>query len=129
MTKTNLDLAKQVEAVSREAGEIIMGFYRGSFTVTNKKDDSPLTQADLAAHKHISAALEKLTPDIPVLSEEAADIPWPVRRDWKRHWLVDPLDGTREFVKRNDDFTVNIALVEDGEPVLGVVHVPVFNVS
>lgn len=129
MSEINLDLAKRVEAISREAGEIIMGFYRNTFTVTQKSDDSPLTQADLAAHKHISAALEKLTPDIPVLSEEAADISWEVRKGWKRHWLVDPLDGTREFVKRNDDFTVNIALVEDGEPVLGVVHVPVFNVS
>lgn len=129
MSEINLELAKRVEAISREAGELIMGFYRSSFTVTHKSDDSPLTQADLAAHKHISAALEALTPDIPVISEEAANIPWDVRRSWKRHWLVDPLDGTREFVKRNDDFTVNIALIEDGEPVLGVVHVPVFNVS
>ncbi|PTU30232.1 3'(2'),5'-bisphosphate nucleotidase CysQ [Stenotrophobium rhamnosiphilum] len=125
----NLDLAKKIVAISQEAGEIIMGFYRTSFTVTQKSDDSPLTQADLAAHKYISAALEKLTPDIPVLSEEAANIPYEVRKSWKRYWLVDPLDGTREFVKRNDDFTVNIALVEDGEAIIGVVHVPVFNIS
>lgn len=122
----NSELARKVLDISHEAGEHIMGFYRGSFTVTQKDDDSPLTQADLAAHRHISAALAALTPDIPVLSEEAADIPFDVRRNWKRYWLVDPLDGTREFVKRNDDFTVNIALVEDGEPVIGIVHVPVF---
>lgn len=129
MSEINLELARKVVAISREAGELIMDFYSGSFTVTQKSDDSPLTQADLAAHKHISAALQALTPEIPVLSEEAANIPWDVRRSWKRYWLVDPLDGTREFVKRHDDFTVNIALIEDGEPVLGVVHVPVFNVS
>lgn len=125
----NLELAKKALAISQEAGELIMGFYRSTFTVTHKEDDSPLTQADLAAHKHISAALEALTPDIPVLSEEAANISWEVRKGWKRYWLVDPLDGTREFVKRNDDFTVNIALIEEGEPVIGVVHVPVFNIS
>lgn len=125
----SLDLARKALIVSQQAGEIIMGFYRGSFSVTHKSDDSPLTQADLAAHRHISAALKTLTPDIPVLSEEAADIPWEVRKTWKRYWLVDPLDGTREFVKRNDDFTVNIALIEEGEAVIGVVHVPVFNTS
>ncbi|MES2490875.1 MAG: 3'(2'),5'-bisphosphate nucleotidase CysQ [Pseudomonadota bacterium] len=125
----NLDLAKKVVAISQEAGELIMGFYRSSFTVTQKSDDSPLTQADLAAHKYISAALEKLTPDIPVLSEEAANISYEVRKSWKRYWLVDPLDGTREFVKRNDDFTVNIALIEEGEAIIGVVHVPAFNMS
>lgn len=129
MSDMSLELAKKVLAISQEAGELIMGFYRSSFTVTHKADDSPLTQADMAAHKHISAALEKLTPDIPVLSEEAANIDFEVRKTWQRYWLVDPLDGTREFVKRNDDFTVNIALIENGEPVIGVVHVPVFNMS
>jgi 3'(2'), 5'-bisphosphate nucleotidase len=125
----NLDLAKQVLAISRVAGERIMEFYRASFTVTQKDDHSPLTQADMAAHHYITAALKKLTPEIPILSEEAADIPYAVRRLWTRHWLVDPLDGTREFIKRNDDFTVNIALVENGEPVLGVVHIPALDVS
>ena len=125
----NLDLAKKALAISQEAGELILEIYRTSFTVTHKSDDSPLTQADLTAHKHISAALEKLTPDIPVLSEEAADISYEVRKSWKRYWLVDPLDGTREFVNRRDDFTVNIALIEEGEPVIGIVHVPVFNTS
>lgn len=129
MSEINLELARQVVAISREAGELIMAFYRGSFTVTQKSDDSPLTQADLAAHQYINAALAALTPEIPVLSEEAANIPWAVRKGWKRYWLVDPLDGTREFVKRHDDFTVNIALVEDGEPLIGVVHAPVFNAS
>jgi len=124
-----LELAKQALVISKEAGELIMGFYRGSFTVTHKSDDSPLTQADLAAHKHISAALAQLTPDIPVLSEEAADIPFNVRKTWKRYWLVDPLDGTREFVRRSEDFTVNIALIENGDPAIGVVHVPALNMS
>ncbi|TXH03047.1 MAG: 3'(2'),5'-bisphosphate nucleotidase CysQ [Nevskiaceae bacterium] len=125
----SFELARHVLTIACEAGERIMTFYRGEFTVTQKEDDSPLTQADLAAHRHITAALQALTPDIPVLSEEAADIPYATRRTWPRHWLVDPLDGTREFVKRNDDFTVNIALVENGEPVIGVVHVPALDVS
>lgn len=125
----NLELAKKALAISQEAGELILEFYRSAFTVTHKSDDSPLTQADLAAHRHISAALEKLTPDIPVLSEEAANIPYEVRKSWERYWLVDPLDGTREFVNRRDDFTVNIALIENGEPIIGIVHVPVFNTS
>src|SRR3546814_13459112 len=80
-----------------------MAIYRGEFAVTRKNDDSPLTQADLAAHRHILAALHALTPDIPVLSEEAADIPYPTRSRWSRYWLVDPLDGTKEFIKSNDE--------------------------
>lgn len=113
--------------LAREAGAAIMDVYGGDFSVQAKDDDSPLTQADLASHRLIVAGLRALTPDIPVLSEEDAGIPWSVRRAWRRHWLVDPLDGTREFVKRNGEFTVNIALVEDGRPVLGVVYAPVFD--
>ncbi len=89
-----------------------------------KADDSPLTAADRASHHAIVSALGELTPDIPILSEEAADIPYSVRRDWQEYWLVDPLDGTKEFIKRNGEFTVNIALIQDSVPVLGVVHVP-----
>ncbi len=111
--------------LAREAGDAILSVYARDFSVQTKDDDSPLTQADLASHRIIVDGLRRLAPDIPVLSEEDADIPWQVRRQWTRHWLVDPLDGTREFVKKNGEFTVNIALIEDGRPVLGVVFAPV----
>lgn len=110
--------------ISREAGNRILEIYRSDFAVDHKGDDSPLTQADLAAHAHITAALSRLTPNLPVLSEEAANIAYEIRQTWRRYWLVDPLDGTKEFIKRNGEFTVNIALIEDGAPVLGVVHAP-----
>lgn len=126
----NNTLAQQVLTVARDAGEKIMAVYRSAdFSVTHKGDDSPLTQADLAAHHHIVAALARLTPDIPVLSEEAADIPYATRKIWPRYWLVDPLDGTKEFIKRNDEFTVNIALIENGEPTMGAVHAPALSLS
>jgi 3'(2'), 5'-bisphosphate nucleotidase len=121
------DLREACIALSLDAGAAILEVYAQDFPVEVKADDSPLTQADLASHRIIVAGLRALTPDIPVLSEEDADIPWSVRRTWRRHWLVDPLDGTREFVKKNGEFTVNIALVEDGRPVLGVVYAPVFD--
>ena len=89
-----------------------------------KEDDSPLTRADLASHRLIKARLERLTPRVPVLSEESKAAPYDERRAWSLFWLVDPLDGTKEFVKRNGEFTVNIALVQGGKPVLGVVHAP-----
>ena len=114
-----------VAAIARRAGEAILAVYEGEFAVTHKDDRSPLTEADLAAHRVIDAALGELDSSLPVLSEESAHIPWAQRREWQRYWLVDPLDGTREFVKRNGEFTVNIALVERGVPVLGVVHAPV----
>ncbi|MFT4045478.1 MAG: 3'(2'),5'-bisphosphate nucleotidase CysQ [Solimonas sp.] len=125
-------LAGWLEAVARlavEAGERIMAVYRSDFTVTTKDDQSPLTQADLAAHRHLAAGLAALTPDLPLLSEEDADIPYATRRQWTRYWLVDPLDGTKEFVRHNGDFTVNVALIERGAPVLGVIHAPVHGVS
>ncbi|MDE2271352.1 MAG: 3'(2'),5'-bisphosphate nucleotidase CysQ [Xanthomonadaceae bacterium] len=111
--------------LARRAGAAILEVYAGSFAVEHKADDSPLTAADMASHRAIVAGLRELTPDIPVLSEESRDIAWGVRRDWQRYWLVDPLDGTREFIKRNGEFTVNIALIEDHAPVLGVVLIPV----
>ena len=113
--------------LARRAGDAIMAVYARDFDVEFKGDDSPLTQADLASHHVIVDGLRALAPDIPVLSEEDAGIAWETRRGWARHWLVDPLDGTREFVKKNGEFTVNIALVEDGRPVLGVVYAPVFD--
>ena len=101
-----------------------MKTYDGPAEVETKEDDSPLTQADRAAHNCIVAALEQLTPDIPVLSEESEGIPTEERLGWKRFWLVDPLDGTKEFIKKTGQFTVNIALVEGGVPTRGVVYAP-----
>ena len=118
------DLREAVIALARSAGAAIMEVYRQDFTVEHKDDRSPLTAADLAAHRIIVAGLEKLTPDVPVLSEESASLPWSERGPWTRYWLVDPLDGTREFVKKNGEFTVNIALIENHEPVFGVVYAP-----
>jgi len=117
-------LREAVIAIAREAGAAIMDVYRQDFAVEHKDDRSPLTQADLAAHRIIVAGLELLTPGVPVLSEESATLPWSERESWTRYWLVDPLDGTREFVKKNGEFTVNIALIENHEPVFGVVHAP-----
>jgi 3'(2'), 5'-bisphosphate nucleotidase len=110
--------------VAAQAGEAIMRIYDAPFAVERKLDDSPLTLADLESQKIILAALSRLTPDVPVLSEESAQAPWIERRAWRELWVVDPLDGTREFVKRNGEFTVNIALVVDHEPVLGLVAAP-----
>lgn len=111
--------------IAKLAGEAILAVYQRDFSVEQKADQSPLTEADLAAHRLIVAALQRLTPDIPVLSEESADIPYATRRQWVRYWLVDPLDGTREFIRRNGEFTVNIALIEQGKPRQGVVYAPV----
>ncbi len=121
-------LLPELLLLARQAGAAIMDIYRSDdFGATAKADASPLTLADLAAHRTIVAGLHKLTPDIPVLSEEDSNIPYSVRSQWTRFWLVDPLDGTKEFIKRNGEFTVNIALVENGVPVLGVVYAPVLD--
>lgn len=117
-----------VIAIAREAGDAIMQVYRGNIEIQHKADHSPLTEADLAAHQIIEHGLNRLTPQIPVLSEESAAIPYGIRSGWTRYWLVDPLDGTREFIKRNGEFTVNIALIEEGRPVLGVVYAPAMDV-
>jgi 3'(2'), 5'-bisphosphate nucleotidase len=119
------ELAQTCCAIARDAGAAIMRIYAGDFAVEHKDDNSPLTAADLAAHRTIVDRLRALTPHIPVLSEESAEqAGWSERRDWTRYWLVDPLDGTREFVKRNGEFTVNIALIEQHRPTLGVVFAP-----
>ncbi|HEY5790663.1 MAG TPA: 3'(2'),5'-bisphosphate nucleotidase CysQ [Gammaproteobacteria bacterium] len=122
-------LLPAVRALGEAAGREIMAIYATEFKVRQKDDDSPLTAADMAAHHAIVDGLRALTPELPVLSEESADIPFEVRRTWPRYWLIDPLDGTREFVKRNGEFTVNIALIDGHEPVLGVVHVPVSGIG
>jgi len=114
-----------VRALALQASERILEIYGMSFAVTSKDDQSPLTAADLAAHRIIVAGLQKLTPEIPVLSEESSVAPFAERSNWRRYWLVDPLDGTKEFVQRNGQFTVNIALIHNHEPVFGVVRVPV----
>jgi 3'(2'), 5'-bisphosphate nucleotidase len=116
---------EEVIAIARQAGEAIMQIYdSGDIAIQHKHDHSPLTMADMAAHQIIESRLEALTPQITVLSEESAALPYAVRSQWKRYWLVDPLDGTREFIKRNGEFTVNIALIEHGKPILGVVYAP-----
>ena len=107
------------------AGAAIMRVYGDrDFAVQRKEDNSPLTLADLESQRHIIAGLTELTPDIPILSEESAQAPWAERKNWRELWVVDPLDGTREFVKRNGEFTVNIALVVEHEPVLGMIAAP-----
>ncbi|RPE75463.1 3'(2'),5'-bisphosphate nucleotidase CysQ [Vulcaniibacterium tengchongense] len=119
-------LREDVIALARDAAAAILGIYDSDFAVQHKDDDSPLTAADLAAHRCIVDGLARLTPDIPVLSEESAhEVSLGLRRQWRRLWLVDPLDGTREFVKRNGEFTVNIALIEDGVATYGIVQAPV----
>jgi len=123
------DYLSEVRVLAQQAGEKILAIYNTDFSVKEKDDQSPLTAADMASHKAIVAGLQSLTPAIPVLSEEAAKIPFEERCHWQSYWLIDPLDGTKEFIKRNGEFTVNIALVQDGVPVLGVVHVPVSGVT
>jgi 3'(2'), 5'-bisphosphate nucleotidase len=130
MSAASPKLLDEVAGIARAAAAEILTVYAAEDAGTTLKgDDSPLTLADLAAHRLIAAALGKLTPDIPMLSEEAADIPYAQRASWRRYWLVDPLDGTKEFLSRNGQFTVNIALVEDHVPSLGIVHVPVSDTS
>lgn len=122
----NLDVdIVSVCEIAKAAGKAILSVYDGDHAVEYKDDKSPLTAADKASHEVIMAGLQKYFPEIPILSEEGADIPYEERKDWSRFWCVDPLDGTKEFIKRNGEFTVNIALIEDGHPVAGVVYVPV----
>lgn len=110
--------------IADQASERVLHIYQSDFKVDYKADQSPITAADLASHEVIVQGLRKLTPDTPILSEEGADIPWEERKHWRRFWLIDPIDGTRDFTQRTGEFTVNIALIEDGEPVLGVVTAP-----
>ncbi|MCZ6704140.1 MAG: 3'(2'),5'-bisphosphate nucleotidase CysQ [Ignavibacteria bacterium] len=115
-------------AVAVEAGIAILEVYNSDdFEVELKSDNSPLTRADLASHDLIKQKLTLLYPDIPILSEEGKEIEFDKRKEWDKFWMIDPLDGTKEFIKRNGDFTVNIALIENKKPVLGVIHVPVTN--
>jgi 3'(2'), 5'-bisphosphate nucleotidase len=117
-------LADSLMPVVERASAAIMEIYDGAFAVQRKDDNSPLTLADLESQRLIIEGLKLLTPDIPILAEESAAAPWAQRQTWRELWVVDPLDGTREFVKRNGEFTINIALVVQHEPVLGVVSAP-----
>ena len=119
------ELVSELIALTEAAGAAILEVYETEFDVETKSDESPLTQADLASHRTIEAGLAALTPEIPLFSEESELPPFEERRAWSRYWLVDPLDGTKEFVNRNGEFTVNIALIDNQQPVLGIVGVPV----
>lgn len=116
-------LLEPVIDITREAGDAIMAIYQKDFSIYEKSDQSPLTEADLAAHKIIVEQLAKVA-EYPILSEESANIDWSERQGWQTYWLVDPLDGTKEFIKKNGEFTVNIALIHEGKPILGVVNAP-----
>lgn len=115
---------EQLIQLALAAGEAVMEIYAGPVEVTAKEDQSPLTLADRRAHGMIEERLRELDPDTPLLSEEGREIPFAERRGWTRFWLVDPLDGTKEFIKKNGEFTINIALIEGGYPVWGVVNAP-----
>ncbi len=119
------ELPRRIGDIARAAGAAILDIYHSDFAVQTKDDQSPLTAADMAAQQVIVAALSQLEPRLPILSEEGKALPWSERQGWTRYWLVDPLDGTREFVKRNGEFTVNIALIDERRSVLGVVLAPV----
>ncbi|MDU0355527.1 3'(2'),5'-bisphosphate nucleotidase CysQ [Paraglaciecola aquimarina] len=119
-------LIQSIVDISHQAGDKIMEIYQRDFAIYEKSDESPLTEADLAAHNCIVAGLQAIS-DLPILSEESANISWQERSGWDKYWLVDPLDGTKEFIKKNGEFTVNIALIDKGVPVLGVVYAPVLS--
>jgi len=120
---------EDVRRIAADAGRCILDVYENEgthdFKIEHKDDHSPLTEADRRSHELIVARLTALTPELPVLSEESSAVDYAARAGWRRFWLVDPLDGTKEFIKRNGEFTVNIALIDDARPALGVVHVPV----
>ncbi|MGM0543968.1 MAG: 3'(2'),5'-bisphosphate nucleotidase CysQ [Pseudomonadota bacterium] len=116
--------ARLIEGV-HAAGREVMVIYQSDFSVETKADKSPLTEADMAAHHALIALLKNLTPEVPVLSEESGDISFATRQSWQRYWLIDPLDGTKEFVNKNGEFTLNVALIENGVPVFGIVYAPV----
>ncbi|GLP95911.1 3'(2'),5'-bisphosphate nucleotidase CysQ [Paraferrimonas sedimenticola] len=119
------DLVESAIEIATHAGGLIRDIYQsGSFSKLTKSDETPVTSADLAAHEYIVNALRQLTPTTPILSEEDANVPLQERGRWSRYWLVDPLDGTQEFIAGSGDFAVNIALIEDNTPVMGVVYAP-----
>lgn len=120
-------LLNNLLTIADTASQKVMAIYQTDFEVNTKEDNSPITAADLASHHVIVDGLKALTPDIPILSEESANAPWEERKSWTRFWLVDPIDGTKDFTNRTGEFTVNIALIENGEPVMGIVTAPALN--
>jgi len=119
---------KDIVAIAKEAGDAIMQIYSQDFEVEYKQDNSPLTLADKKANDIIENRLNQLSVNLPILSEEGKEIPYEERKHWEYFWLVDPLDGTKEFVKKNGEFTVNIALIYKDTPVLGVVYAPALDI-
>ncbi len=120
-------LIPPIRTLMKEVSSVILKIYKQDFSIEDKSDNTPVTEADFAADRMLNAGLRELLPDVPVLSEESADIPFETRSTWTRYWLVDPLDGTREFINRNGEFTINIALIENHESILGAIHVPINN--
>jgi len=118
---------EDIKNIALDAGSAIMEIYTREFSIEYKDDKSPLTEADLKSNEIICSALEKLYPNIPILSEENSEVSYSVRKDWKYYWCIDPIDGTKEFIKKNGEFTVNIALIYQNRPVLGVVYAPALN--
>jgi 3'(2'), 5'-bisphosphate nucleotidase len=119
---------KEIISIAKKAGEEILKIYEKDFNVGYKEDKSPLTEADLASNKLITSELSRLYPDIPIIAEESKNLPYEKRKDWEYLWLIDPLDGTKEFIKKNGEFTINIALIKNKKPILGIVYVPVKNI-
>ena len=113
--------------IAQDAGLAILQIYNSDFDYKLKKDFSPITEADNISHKIITERLKILTPKIPIISEENSEVPYEIRSRWEKYWLVDPLDGTKEFIKKNGDFTVNVALIHNNTPIFGVIHIPVTN--
>jgi len=123
----NIDL-NDIKNIALEASKVIMEIYKRDFKVEYKDDKSPLTEADLQANEIICNSLKNLYPNIPIMSEENKQTDYEIRKNWEYYWCIDPIDGTKEFVKKNDEFTVNIALIHNQEPVLGVVYAPAIDV-
>lgn len=115
---------EDIKTIAKEAGDVIMEIYNKDFDVEYKEDDSPLTQADIKSNELICSKLNELYPDIPLMSEENKEVEYKTRKDWEYYFCIDPIDGTKEFVKKNGEFTVNIALIHKNRPVLGVVYAP-----
>jgi len=119
----NIDIQK-INSIAQKAGDEIMKIYQQNFDVDYKADNSPLTKADLKSNEIINESLKDLCPEIPILSEENKEVPYNIRKEWEYFWLIDPLDGTKEFVKKNGEFTVNISLIYKNTPILGVIYAP-----
>ena len=122
----NIDIHK-INSIAKKAGDEIMRIYQQDFDVDYKADNSPLTKADIKSNEIITESLKDLYPEIPILSEENKEVPYNIRKNWEYFWLIDPLDGTKEFVKKNGEFTVNIALIYKNIPVLGVIYAPILD--